>query len=191
MVEDRKVAFQLTDEDRVGFPLDLRRAAAMKNMLRVHFSLQGRNKKGELDKREEDAETMFIARPPERRWRDYVIIMWQEHKTEQSRLLKTLGINAGQWVGRNTAPPDFYLDNDMRWYAENIATDFYSAYHRWFPDRPVNWMFRERWQGIPPAVVMGGNATPTYVPSNDPAYLGAAYRPPMVDAGIPNAKLAS
>ena len=143
MVEDRKVPFQLMDEDRVGFPLDLRRAAAMKNMLRVHFTLQGRNKKGEPDMREERAETVFIARPSERRWRDYVIIMWQEHNAEQSQLLKSLGINAGQWVGRNTAPPDFYLDNDMRWYAENIATDFYSAYHRWFPDRPVNWMFRE------------------------------------------------
>jgi hypothetical protein len=33
------------------------------------------------------------------------------------------------------------LHNGLRWYIENIATDFYSAYHRWFPDRPVNWRF--------------------------------------------------
>src|SRR5207248_4950631 len=33
------------------------------------------------------------------------------------------------------------LRNSLHWYVENIATDFYSAYHRWFPDRPVNWRF--------------------------------------------------
>ena len=31
----------------------------------------------------------------------------------------------------------------MRWYVENIATDSYSDYHRWFPDRRVNWKFTE------------------------------------------------
>jgi hypothetical protein len=53
----------------------------------------------------------------------------------------------------------------------------------------VNWMFRDRWHGLPPAVVLGGNMTATYVPGNDPAYLGAAYRPPRVDRGIPGASL--
>jgi hypothetical protein len=143
LVEDRKIPFEMTDEDRVGFPLDLRRAAAMKNTLHVHFSFEGRNKKGEPDKREEDAEATFIARPPVRQWRDYIIMMWQDYNARDFRLLKTLGINGGQYVGRNNTPPDFLLDNDLRWYAENIATDFYSAYHRWFPDRPVNWLFRD------------------------------------------------
>ncbi len=143
LVDDRKISFDLTDEDRVGFPLDLRRAAAMKNTLRVHFSFEGNNKKGEPDKRREDAEAVFIARPPDRRWRDYIIMMWQDYDARDFRLLKTLGINGGQYVGRNTTPPDFLLDNDLRWYAENIATDFYSAYHRWFPDRPVNWLYRD------------------------------------------------
>jgi hypothetical protein len=53
----------------------------------------------------------------------------------------------------------------------------------------VNWMFRDRWRGLPPAVVLGGNMTATYVPGNDPAYLGVAYRPPRVDKGIPSAEL--
>ena len=70
-------------------------------------------------------------------------MMWQNYDTRDFRLLKTVGINGGQYVGRNNTPPDFLLDNDLRWYAENIATDFYSAYHRWFPDRPVNWLFHE------------------------------------------------
>jgi hypothetical protein len=53
----------------------------------------------------------------------------------------------------------------------------------------VNRVFRNRWHGLPPAVVMGGNMSPTYVPGNDPAYLGAAYRPPRVDGGIPSSQL--
>jgi hypothetical protein len=143
LVDDRKIPIELTDEDHIGFPLDLRRAAAMKNTLHVRFSFEGHNKKGEPDKREEDAATTFIARPPGRQWRDYIIMMWQNYNARDFRLLKTLGINGGQYVGRNSTPPDFLLDNDLRWYAENIATDFYSAYHRWFPDRPVNWLFRD------------------------------------------------
>ena len=39
--------------------------------------------------------------------------------------------------------PDALLKNDLRWYNENIATDFYAEYHRWFPDREVNWKFHE------------------------------------------------
>src|SRR5262249_8074069 len=53
----------------------------------------------------------------------------------------------------------------------------------------VNRVFRDRWNGLPPAVVIGANATATYVPSNDPSYLGAAYRPPRVDRGIPSSNL--
>jgi hypothetical protein len=142
VVDDRKIPVELTDEDQMGFPLDLRRAAGMKNTLRVHFSFEGQNKKGEPDRREEDAETNFIARTPERQWRDYIIMMWQSYSARDFQLLKTLGINGGQHSGRSGIP-DFLLDNDLRWYAENIATDFYSAYHRWFPDRPVNWLFKD------------------------------------------------
>jgi hypothetical protein len=143
LVDDRKIPVELIDEDQIGFSLDLRRASAIKNTLHAHFAFEGRNRKGEPDKREEDAEITFIARPPGRQWRDYMIMMWQQYDERDARLLKTLGINGGQYLGRNETPPDFLLNNDLRWYAENIATDFYAAYHRWFPDRPVNWLFRE------------------------------------------------
>jgi hypothetical protein len=53
----------------------------------------------------------------------------------------------------------------------------------------VSRMFRDRWHGLPPAVVMGDNMSPTYVPGNDPSYLGAAFRPPRVDQGIPSSQL--
>jgi hypothetical protein len=38
--------------------------------------------------------------------------------------------------------PEYMLPivrSQLTWYVENIATDFYSAYHRWFPDRPIKW----------------------------------------------------
>lgn len=152
VVEDRKVPFALRDEFEVSFQLDLRRAVAMQNELRVHFSFNGVNKKGEHEYREEDAKVSFIARPPDRTWWDYAIIMWQEQTAEQYALLKTLGINAAamrmdQLKHLAESPlkdsPASFLKNDLRWYVENIATDFYSEYHRWFPDRPVNWKFSE------------------------------------------------
>ena len=141
VVEDRKIPVELTDETDIGFRLDLRRAAAMKNELRVHFSLEGVNKRGAPDRREEDAAVSFVASPPHRTWWDYTIVMWQHYPIELVPGLKKLGINAGQWVGRNRNLPEFLLQNDVRWYAENIATDFYSEYHRWYPDRPVNFAF--------------------------------------------------
>ena len=34
-------------------------------------------------------------------------------------------------------------DCGLRWYVENIATDFYSSYHRYTAGKPVNWRFVE------------------------------------------------
>lgn len=148
-VEDRKIPVELIDESEIGFPLDLRRATAMRNTLAAHFHFEGVNKKGAPDHRDEDATADFIASPPDRTWWDYNIIMWQQHPAAQTAVLKGLGIDGGQWVGRNRTPPEFLLANDLRWYAENISTDFYSEYHRYFPDRAVNWKFvetRERYK---------------------------------------------
>jgi len=152
VIEDRKLAVVLTDESLIGFQLDLRRAVAMQNELSVHFSFVGKNRKGERDDREEDASVSFVARPPEHIWWDYETIMWQSHKTDQYAVLKTLGINAAMHRGKPVDLPEYLakkdlpealLKNDLRWYLENIATDFYAEYHRWFPDRPVNWKFDE------------------------------------------------
>ena len=67
--------------------------------------------------------------------------MWQHHSPEMFAVLKTLGINGGQYIGRIHEPPEFLLKNDLRGYAENIATDFYSTYHRYYPDRDNGWEF--------------------------------------------------
>jgi hypothetical protein len=143
LVEDRKIPVELLDENEIGFTLDLRRAVAMRNEISAHFHFEGVNRKGQPDRRDEEARIEFIASPPDRAWWDYQIVMWQHHTAAQEAALRNVGISAGQWVGRNRTLPDFLLRNDFRWYAENIATDFYSEYHRYFPDRPVNWKFVE------------------------------------------------
>jgi hypothetical protein len=67
--------------------------------------------------------------------------MWQPYAKSAYPGLRTLGITGGQHSGRAAALPDALLDNDMRWYSENIGTDFYSEYHRYRPDRIQHWSF--------------------------------------------------
>lgn len=141
LIEMHKIPVLLNDETDIGFVLDLRRAIAMQNEVHAHFSFDGINKKGVKDHRDEDAEASFIARPPLHSWWDYDIIMWQRHSPEMFSVLKTLGIDGGENVGRTHSLPEFLLKNDLRWYVENIATDFYSAYHRYYPDRKNGWEF--------------------------------------------------
>ena len=143
LVEDSIRNFTLADETEIPFPLDLRRARAMKNTLRVSLSLDGRRRDGKLDQRTEEATTEFIARPDNATWWDWIILMWNPYPARDIPTLKSLGINAGQFLGRNNPPPAFLVDHDVRWYAENIATDFYAAYHRYFPDRPKNYLLAE------------------------------------------------
>ncbi|MFB3922033.1 MAG: beta-galactosidase [Terriglobia bacterium] len=143
VVDERKIPVQLNDESEFRFTLDLRRAVAMQNELTAHFTFEGTNRKGARDHREEDARISFIARPPDRKWWDYQIIMWQDGSAEHYAQLKRFGISAGMYSGKAKTPPEFLLKNNLRWYAENIATDFYAEYHRWFPDRPVHWKFLE------------------------------------------------
>jgi hypothetical protein len=84
-------------------------------------------------------------------WPDYQIIIWQQQTPARLAGLSRLGITAGKVFGerdeidtgkiRDAAEP--FVAHDLRWFVENIATDFYSAYHRWRPDHPVNWLFDE------------------------------------------------
>jgi hypothetical protein len=143
VVDRRSVPVELNDETDIGFDIDLRRAVAMKNEIRAHLVFDGQDKKGRKDHRDEVAQIAFIAKPPVHTWWDYNIIMWQNYGPELFAKLKGLGINGGQYIGRNVTPPEFLLKNDLRWYAENIATDFYSPYHRYYPDRDNGWEFKQ------------------------------------------------
>lgn len=142
-VEERIIPLVLNDETEIRFPLDLRKAVAMENTVEAHLILDGTNHKGEPDRRDEHAQVRFIARPTDRDWKDYRIIMWQDYPQSAWKTLESFGINAGQYGGRGEPPAEFLAGTDLQWYAENIATDFYSEYHRYFGDRPVNWRFVE------------------------------------------------
>jgi hypothetical protein len=144
IVEDRVIAAELVDETELTFALDMRRAVTLQNDLEVKFDFQGVDKSGKADKRQETARVGFVAKPPDRRWWDYQIVMWQQHTPEMFGVLKKdFGITAGQYSGRAMTPPQFLLSNNLRWYAENIATDFYAEYHRYRRDRKQNWSFTE------------------------------------------------
>ena len=141
VVEERRIEVELIDESEIRFPLDLRRAVAMVNTVTARLSLEGVDKSGKPDRREESATVNFVAKPPQRHWGDYEIMMWQPHRAERFATLMTLGINAGQYGGKTRTPPDFLLKNNARWYAENLATDFYAEYHRYRRDRIQNWSY--------------------------------------------------
>ncbi len=91
------------------------------------------------------------ALPRSDAWSDYRAIIWHPQKAGSCAALKELGIDAGavipedrerpaQNIERRIAP---LRDCGLGWYVENIATDFYSAYHRFSPGKPVNWRFVE------------------------------------------------
>jgi hypothetical protein len=143
VVDHRSLPVELSDETDVGFDIDARRARGMQNELRAHLLFDGQDKKGRPDHRDEEARQPFIAKPSAHSWWDYEIIMWQNYTGELFGKLQALGIHGGQYVGRVRTLPEFLLQNDLRWYAENIATDFFSAYHRYFPDRDNGWFFKQ------------------------------------------------
>ena len=149
LVERRDIAVALDQASKIVFPLDLRRAVATENTLTAHLSVAAADGRGDADDRGRSVSTSFTTWPPQSGWWDYQIIMWQTHTVAQNAALKTLGVTAGMAqanrrkldvpaIERQIEP---LLRNDMGWYLENIATDFYSSYHRWSPGRPVNWRF--------------------------------------------------
>lgn len=81
-------------------------------------------------------------------WQDFPIIEWQTRQPRELAGLQRIGVTAGQIIANRedpTEPHTRQLANlraaGLGVYIENIATDFYSAYHRWFPNKPVNWRF--------------------------------------------------
>ncbi len=141
VVEDTTIPADLLDETEITFHIDMSHAIALKNHIQVDLTLNGKDIKGAPYNKQESAEADFVARPPYTGWKDYVIMMWQDYPANLLPELKKMGINGGMYQSRNTTMPDFLIDNNMRWYAESLATDYYSEYHRWRPDREVGWSF--------------------------------------------------
>ncbi len=68
-------------------------------------------------------------------WTGFPVILWQTPPSASLPTLRAMGVTAFK---RGAAQPP---GPAMPYYVENIATDFYSAYHRWWPDRPVTALF--------------------------------------------------
>ena len=184
LIEQRSIPVDLRRSSEVPFTLDLRRAVAMHNTLSVRLSL---DQVGPGESGSDITETSFVTHPSGRAWWEYEIIMWQARTARQYAAIKKLGVTAGVAVYKDTvkAPSTSLLQNDLRWYVENIATDFYSAYHRLSPGRPKNWKFleaKERYRKSPAS-------TDAFIrdPSlSDPAWL-TAIRERLVDTARANA----
>lgn len=151
LVEQRRIPLELADASEVDFSLDIRRAVTTKNRLIAHLSLDGQDQSGSKVHHERDEATPFIASPPDHAWSDYQIVMWQGQTPAGYAALKQLGVTAGMVEADHRNESGTYMpdqlerlvDADLHCYLENIATDFYSPYHKWSGDRPVNWRFLE------------------------------------------------
>ena len=75
--------------------------------------------------------------------------MWQTKTARQYQALKSLGVTAarvqadraGETPASATQKVVPIIQAGLRPYVENVATDFYSAYHRWFPEKRKNAAF--------------------------------------------------
>ncbi len=149
VVERRHIALDLDRAAETGFALDLRRAVAIGNTLAAHLSFDEAGKGGPAVHREQDETTSFVVPPPDHPWRDYQIIMWQPQSAAGYTALKRLGVTAGMVEADHRSRSGTYkrdmlaalVEANLRCYLENIATDFYSPYHRASAGRPVNWRF--------------------------------------------------
>jgi len=151
VVEQRHLPLDLAGASELTLPLDITRAVTMKNRIATHLSLDGVDQSGGAVHREDDEARSFVVEPSDNPWSDFQIIMWQPNSQVGYAALKRLGITAGMVESDHRAERRTYLSdeldpllaNDLRCYLENIATDFYSPYHRWSGNLPVNWKFLE------------------------------------------------
>ena len=127
---------------QVAIPLDLRRADSLANHVSTRFQP---NEAGPQTQAEAD----FVARPAPG-WPQYQVIMWQDQSPAALAGLHALGITAVKSSYSSYTPSATAQDRirpfvaaGVRWYVENIATDFYASYHRWMPDFPVTWRFAQ------------------------------------------------
>lgn len=124
-------------QPEIAARLDLRRARTTAHRLTARFRPAGSGA-------ETQAEARFFVRPPPG-WPQYQVVMWQDQPAANLPGLRRLGITGTKLLqplsqaGRDGA--EQRLSAGLRWYTENLATDFYAPYHRWMPPRSVTWLF--------------------------------------------------
>jgi hypothetical protein len=151
VVERRRIPLTLVNAAEVVFSIDTRRAVAIKNTLRAHLSLDFTDENGAVQHRDATETANFIAAPADRPWSDFPIMIWHEQTAAGYAALKRRGTTGGMVESDNRSESGTYmhdqlerlLDANLRFYVENIATDFYSPYHKFAGDRPPNWRFTE------------------------------------------------
>lgn len=81
-------------------------------------------------------------------WDDFQVILWQWQTPAGYATARGLGVTAAAVVSNglhgpliDPVPRAALSTAGLAWYDENIATDFYAAYHRWMPGQPVNALF--------------------------------------------------
>ncbi len=82
-------------------------------------------------------------------WRSFHVILWQSDRDAAAlAAAKALGVTDGRIFASRSEPVDTAgLRREaapleaagLGFYVENIATDYYSAYHRFFPNHPPTW----------------------------------------------------
>jgi hypothetical protein len=121
----------------IAVRLDLRRARAPASRIVARFRSAGSDT-------ETQAEARFFVRPAPG-WTQYQVIMWQDQPEAVLHRLHGLGITGTALVRPLSQSGGEKAEQRMaaglRWYSENLATDFYAPYHRWTPDRSVTWLF--------------------------------------------------
>ncbi|HZS84679.1 MAG TPA: alpha-amylase family protein [Stellaceae bacterium] len=139
---------KLNQRSLIKWPLDKRRAVTERNFLRVRLFFDRAGARGAKIRAAREERTSFTIIPLRDPWTDYQLIMWHARTARSYEVLREHGFTSGKIYGVSRsggAPSDTeaaaLLDSNLRWYVENIATDFYSAYHRWTPGRPKNWLF--------------------------------------------------
>ena len=94
---------------------------------------------------------MLQVSPAVAAWNRFQILEWQPRSPAQLDFLKTLGVSGGMAMidgATGTFDPNGSAVRNLRtgglsYYVENIATDFYSAYHRWQPGIPIGRRFHD------------------------------------------------
>jgi hypothetical protein len=76
---------------------------------------------------------------------EFEVIMWQDHTPAEMAGLSRLGFTGVKLMGTGGRIDASKLvaeqASGLPWYVENIATDFFSPYHRYTPGKPVTWLF--------------------------------------------------
>jgi hypothetical protein len=97
---------------------------------------------------------LFItpARAEPRGWPGWIAVMWQAQPPAGYAALPGLGVGGGMLIGNANGPTTVEAIASatapmraagLRYYVENIATDFYAAYHRFIPGKPNTWLYQE------------------------------------------------